>query len=402
MRRAAVGNAHFGWRPGQYSSSDLPLLFCLFALAALSACRQEPKLFRLLDSAQTGVAFNNSITETDSINILTAEFVYNGGGVAIGDLNGDGLPDLYFTGNQVPNKLYLNRGQLRFEDVTDKARAQKKPGQWSSGISIVDINCDGKADIYVCNTFVQDPEKRRNLLFVNQGNAADGIPQFEEMAHAYGIDDTTHSSNAQFFDYDNDGDLDLFIGTNFMDKYNPNQYVKKIADGSAINRDRLYRNDPDPASGHPFFTEVTQEAGLIWDGYSHSALIADFNDDGWPDIYVANDYVSNDLIYINNGLSYPPSPQGEGRGGVPPSPQGEGRGGVPPAPRQVVTFTNHAAQLFKHQSASAMGSDVADVNNDGKPDLFTTEMLPYYNKRKKLFLSGNSYATYINNADYGY
>ncbi len=338
-------------------------------ILVLASCKKQEKLFQLLDSKKTGIDFNNTITESDSLNILNSEFIYNGGGVGIGDLNGDGLEDIYFTGNQVGNKLYLNRGNMQFEDVTEKANAQKRPGQWSSGINILDINCDGKSDIYICNTFEKNPEKRANLLFINQGNDAQGIPHFAEMAQAYGLADTTHSANAQFFDYDQDGDLDLFLATNFMDRPNPNRYVPKVKDGTAINRDRLYRNDPDPITGHPVFTEVTAQAGLVWEGYSHSCLITDFNEDGWPDIYVANDYVTNDLIYINNHDG---------------------------------TFTNQIGQIFKHQSASAMGSDVADINNDGKLDLFTTEMLPYYNKRKKLFLGANNYSTYANNEEYGY
>ncbi len=154
-----------------------------------------------------------------------------------------------------------------------------------------------------------------------------------------------------------------------MNRRNPSQYVKKVTDGTEINRDRLFRNDMNSTLGHPVFTEVTKEAGLIWEGYSHSAQICDFNEDGWPDIYVANDYLSNDLIYINNHNG---------------------------------TFTNRIADMFKHQAGSAMGSDVGDINNDGKPDLLTTEMLPYYNKRKKLFLNGNNYATYANNEEFGY
>ncbi|HRI58332.1 MAG TPA: VCBS repeat-containing protein [Saprospiraceae bacterium] len=345
----------------------IPVLsFCIL----LAACKKQSTLFVLLDGKQTGITFNNEIKESDSLNILNTEFIYNGGGVGIGDLNGDGLQDIIFTGNQVQNKFYLNRGNLRFEDVTSKAGVKKEfPQQWSSGINIVDINMDGKADIYICNTMHRDPAMRRNQLFINEGNDAEGIPHFVESAAAYGIADTTHSSNAQFFDYDNDGDLDLFISTNFMNRRNPSRYVEKLKDGTDINRDRLYRNDPDTSTGHPFFTEVTVQAGIIWEGYSHSALITDFNLDGWPDIYVANDYVTNDLIYINNHDG---------------------------------TFTNKIAGMFKHQTSSSMGSDVADVDNDGRLDIFTTEMLPYYNKRKKLFLNANNYATYVNNETFGY
>ena len=367
------------------------LLVILSFLLLFSACKKEQTLFVSLDSAKTHVDFNNQITENDTLNIITTEFIYNGGGVAIGDLNGDGLQDLFFTGNQVQNKLYLNKGNLTFEDITKKANVEKQKGEWSAGINLLDINNDGKLDIYVCNTFINNPEKRKNLLYINMGNSPPtpkggdetqnsatpplggqgglGYPTFQEAAESYGIADTTHSANAQFFDFDNDGDLDLFIGVNFMDTPYPNQYFKKLIDGTSPNRDRLYRNDWDAKKGHPVFTDVSLKAGIKFDGYSHSSLVADFNEDGFMDIYVANDYVTNDLIYINqkNG-----------------------------------TFKNEVASIFKHQAASAMGSDVADINNDGKLDVFTTEMMPYHNKRKKVFLNANNYTTYINNATYGY
>lgn len=338
------------------------------ALFFLSACRQESPLFELVASEECGITFNNDITESDSLNILKDEFMYNGGGVGIGDLNGDGLPDIYFTGSQVKNHLYLNRGHLHFEEVADLAGAQKDLGEWSSGITILDINRDGRNDIYLCNTFVKNPALRRNRLLINQGNDEKGVPQFINQAEQYGIADTTHSSNAQFFDYDNDGDLDLFIAVNYMDSNFPNKYIEKSTDGSSPNCDRLYRNDL-LSDGRVFFTDVTKEAGILLAGYSHSCIIADFNEDGWQDIYVANDYVSNDLLYIN---------------------QKDGR------------FVNQIAGMFKHQAGSAMGSDLADINNDGALDLFTTEMLPYYNKRKKLFIGQNNYSTYINNRQYGY
>ncbi len=342
-----------------------------FFIFLFVGCKKEetPTLFKKLDGSVTGITFNNTIVENDTLNILTSEFIYNGGGVAVGDLNGDGLQDLYFTGNQVENKLYLNKGKMKFEDITEKSGAQKRKGQWSAGVTILDINRDGKQDIYVCNTFVNNPVLRENLLFINQGNDTQGVPHFKEMAHEYGIADTTHSANCQFFDYDNDGDLDLFLSVNFMDTKYPNQFFKKPSDGSSPNRDRLYRNDWNEKLGHPVFTDVSLTSGIKLEGYSHSALVADFNDDGWLDIYVANDYVSNDLLYINNKNG---------------------------------TFTNRIAEMFKHQAASAMGSDIGDANNDGKLDVFTTEMLPYFNKRKKLFQGPNNYNVYINNASYGY
>lgn len=338
---------------------------CLFACG-----KKQDKQFILRTPGETGIQFANTITEYDSLNILESEFIYNGGGVAIGDVNGDGLEDLFFAGNQVNNALYLNRGGLKFEDITNAANVGKNLiRQWSSGVNILDINLDGKLDIYVCNTFDPLPENRRNLLYINQGNDADGIPKFREMAREYGVDDPSHSSHAQFFDYDNDGDLDLFIGVNVIEDRYPNQFIEITNNGKSMNRDNLFQNNWSDSLGHPVFTDVSLAAGLLQDGYSHSTLVYDFNEDGWQDIYVANDYQSNDLIFINN------------------------RNG---------TFTNQAGKIFKHFSMSAMGSDVTDINNDGAADFFTTEMQPYYNKRKKLFQGGSSYQNQVLTEKYGY
>ncbi len=337
------------------------LLSTVLFLAIIACQRPTTTTFNLLTPAKTGIHFTNTITESDTFNILVKEFVYNGGGVAIGDLNGDGLEDIFFSGNQVDNALYLNKGNLQFEEVTQTAGVSKTDASfWSSGINILDINLDGKLDIYVCNTLHSDATFRRNFLYINQGNNASDVPLFKEMAVAYGIADESHSSHAQFFDYDNDGDLDLFIGVNWIEREYPNQFVELATDGSAPNRDILLENTWNDSLGHPVFTDVSLKAGIIHDGYSHSTLIFDFNQDGWQDIYVANDYQSNDLIYINN---------------------------------QDGTFTNKAGELFKHFSLSAMGSDVADINNDGAADFYTSEMQPYYNKRKKLFQGSSSYQT---------
>jgi len=338
-------------------------------LLCLVSCKNEQTLFKLISEKQSGIIFSNTILINDSINILDNEFTYNGAGVAVGDLNGDGLQDIYFCGNQVDNKLYLNKGDLKFQDVTSVANVQKNKSQWSSGVTFVDINNDGKQDIYVCNTMIHDSSMLRDLLFINKGNDYEGVPHFKEMGLEYGITDNTHNSISTFFDFDLDGDLDLFIAVNFIDQQYPNQFITKTKDGVAPTRDMLFRNDYDTSKGHPVFTDVSRSAGIIWAGYSHSSLIHDFNKDGYPDIFVANDYLSNDLLYINNKNG---------------------------------TFTNKIADILKHQSYSSMGSDIADVNNDGQPDLFTVEMLPADNKRKKVNMNANNYNHYLFTEQYQY
>ncbi len=345
------------------------LLLCLIIILALSCGADQPMMNRV-EVSHSGLDFVNEITENDTLNILKSEFVYNGAGVAIGDLNADGLDDIFVAGNQVDNRLYLNEGGLRFKDVSTSAKIKKpNPKLWSSGVNLVDINLDGQLDIYVCNTLQKDSTIRYNLLYINQGNNAEGVPSFEESARAYGIADDSHSSHAQFFDYDNDGDVDLFIGVNLIEEKYPNEFINRPNDGSDPNRDRLFQNNWNDSLGHPVFTDVSIEAGLVHDGYSHSTLIYDFNNDGWMDIYVANDYQSDDLIYIN---------------------------------QQDGTFENEAGKIFKHFSLSAMGSDLGDINNDGRSDFMTTEMQPYYNKRKKLFQGESTYQRELYTRQYGY
>lgn len=352
---------------------DLPLImkripFGLAACLILIACKPRTTLFTQIRPESSGIRFVNEITEYDTFNILNTEFIYNGAGVAIGDLNGDGLEDLYFAGNQVDNRCYLNLGNLKFKDITEAAGVQKTEGQWSSGVNILDVNTDGKQDIYVCNTLIRNGDQRKNLLFINQGNQGD-VPVFKESAAEYGLDDTSHASHAQWLDYDRDGDLDLFIGTNFIDRPRPGTFVKDVNNDCALNCDKLYRNDWDSISGHPRFTDVSQAAGLNLHGYSHSSLVYDFNEDGWPDIYVANDYLSDDLIYINN---------------------------------QDGTFTNRLASMFRHLASSAMGSDLGDINNDGRMEVITAEMLPNTNLRKKTLLGPTNYSYYLYIQEYGY
>jgi hypothetical protein len=345
--------------------ASLILTSIAFIILLASGCHPKPKtLFRLLPPDQTGVDFTNTIQQTDSFNIFTYEYLYNGGGVAVADFNNDGLQDLFFSGNQVPNKLYLNKGHLAFKDVTEKANVNV-PGRWNSGIAAIDINNDGWMDLYVCATTRQQPEKRRNMLFVNQGVDASGEPTFKEMAAQYKVDFNGHSVMAAFLDYDHDGDLDLYILVNERLKSNtPAAFHPKITDGSAPNNDRLLRND-----GNGSFTDVTIESGITYEGFGLGLAIADFNNDGWPDIYVSNDYLSNDILYINekNG-----------------------------------SFKNRTAEFLGHESQFSMGNDAADINNDGRSDIITLDMLPEINERKKTTIGNKTYQTYINNETYHY
>jgi len=342
----------------------------LLGLLMLAACGQQKQtLFKQLPVSQTGIDFSNRITDSDTFNILTYEYIYNGGGVATADFNNDGLLDVFFSGNMVDNRLYLNQGDFKFKDIT-KAAAVEGTDRWNSGIAVVDINTDGLLDLYVCATTLTPGDRRANLLYINQGTNEEGIPVFEEQAQAYGLADTSHTTNAAFFDYDKDGDLDVYLLINEMDEERlPNRYRPKITDGSTKRTDKLLRNDGTGANGHPTFTDVSAEAGILIEGFGLGLNITDINQDGWPDVYVTNDYLSNDLMYINNGDG---------------------------------TFTDKAPEYFKHTAHSAMGNDVADLNNDGRSDVVAVDMLPEDNFRRKTMLMPNNYNTYINNKRFDY
>lgn len=345
------------------------VLFFLFLGFFTISCKNNRTLFRQLPSTQTGIDFDNKIVENDSINPIDVTNIYNGGGVGIGDFNNDGLQDIYFTGNTVSNKLYLNKGKLKFEDITEKANVAGG-GKWCRGISVVDINNDGWMDMYVCATMSNIASKRENLLYINQGVDDKGIPHFKEMAAEYGLNDTTHTTMAEFFDYDNDGDLDVYLTVNEIIKgNNPAIFRPKITNGSFPSTGRLYRNDWNSALGHPVYSNVSQQAGITIEGYGHGASIADFNKDGWKDIFVTNDFNSNDILYINNHDG---------------------------------TFTDKATSYFKHTSANGMGQDVIDINNDGLSDVVEVDMNPEDNYRKKMMLGANSYQTYQNSDYFGY
>ncbi len=353
------------------------LLFLATFPLFFGACAQKEKpLFEQLPPSETGIHFSNRITEDDTFNILSYEYVYNGGGVGIGDFNNDGWQDVFFTGNQVGNKLYLNKGSkgangFKFEDVTESAGVAAKD-RWNSGVAVVDINNDGWLDLYVCATTYQPGSRRANSLFINNGNPQSAIrnPQFTEMAAEYGLADTSHTMNAAFFDYDNDGDLDLYLLVNQMDEEKiPNRYRPKITDGTSQRTDKLFRNDFDEKLGHPVFTDVSKESGILIEGFGLGVNICDINQDGWKDVYVTNDYLTNDLLWINNGNK---------------------------------TFTDKAASFLKHTSHSAMGNDVVDLNNDALPDIVAVDMLPEDNLRRKTMLMPNNYNSYLNNDKYGY
>jgi hypothetical protein len=346
-----------------------PLLFFFSILSIISCHQQKKTLFKQISSDESGIHFNNKIIENDSLNPIDVTNIYNGGGVGIGDFNNDGLQDIYFTGNVVSNKLYLNKGKLKFDDVTKEAGVDGE-GRWCKGVSVVDINNDGWMDIYVCVSMEKNPQKRQNLLYINQGLDKNGVPVFKEMAAEYGLNDTTQSTMATFFDYDNDGDLDMYLAVNeILPGYNPSVFRPKITDGSFPSTGRLYRNDWNPVLKHPVFTDVTKQSGVTIEGYGHAVTIADFNKDGWKDIFVTNDFNSNDLLYINNHDG---------------------------------TFTDKASTYFKHTSANGMGQDVIDINNDGLSDVVELDMNPEDNYRKKMMMGSDNYQTYLNSDFYGY
>lgn len=360
------------------TSSSANCLMVLSAILLVSSCGHpnetaiksspgSPKLFTSLSPQETGIAFENTLTEGLNTNILMYEYFYNGGGVAVGDLDGDGLEDIYFTGNMVPNKLYLNKGDLNFQDITQAAGVEGRPGPWKTGVTMADVNGDGLLDIYVCYSGSLPPEKRKNQLFVNQGVNAQGIPEFKEEASKYGIDSDATSTHAVFFDFDNDGDLDLFLLNHnpkslpVLDESNTLEILKQ-RDSSGP---QLFRND------NGIFKEITSQSGILNSplSYGLGAGVADINGDGYLDIYVCNDYTVPDYLYINNGDG---------------------------------TFTDHIHKSMGHISNFSMGNDIADINNDGLPDIFTLDMLPEDNKRQKLLMAPDNYEKFEFNIRVGF
>ncbi|GAB3645775.1 VCBS repeat-containing protein [Echinicola sediminis] len=307
--------------------------------------------FESLASKKTGVKFKNKLTEDEKHNILTYEYFYNGGGIAIGDLDNDGLDDIFLTGNMVPNKLYHNQGNFRFKDISKTAGISGKDS-WTTGVSMTDINADGLLDIYVCFSGEGDAPSRKNELYINQGNLV-----FEEQAAQYGLDDASNSTQALFFDFDKDGDLDMYLLNHHIKVIHELEFDEARSIRHESAGDKLFRND----NGR--FVDISEAAGIKGNalGFGLGVVASDVNNDGWQDLYVCNDYIEQDYLYINN---------------------------------QDGTFTEQLTSQLQHISHFSMGLDIADINNDGLKDIFTLDMLPEDNQRQKLLYGPENYEQY--------
>jgi enediyne biosynthesis protein E4 len=316
-----------------------------FAVIAVTGCGDNggDKLFSDLSEKNTGINFRNTLFEDGVINVSNYNYFYNGGGVAIGDINNDGLQDILFTGNMVRNRLFINKGNFKFEDITERSGVDKMQG-WCTGATMADVNGDGKLDIYICRSADINPEMRKNLLFINNGDLS-----FTERATEFGLADNGYSTQAAFFDYDKDGDLDCFIINHSLQKYSAGvQDTPELRDQHNPDyASKLYRND----NNH--FTNVSDQAGITSNvlTFGLGVAISDFNNDGWPDISVSNDFNEPDYLFMNN------------------------RNG---------TFTEQLRSAMDNISLYSMGSDAADYNNDGLTDLVTLDMLPEDNKTNKM------------------
>lgn len=332
-------------------------LLAIFNFLLLQSCQKKsPSLFERLPPDQTGIHFNNFIDEDEENNVNTYMNIYTGGGVAAGDINNDGLTDLFFSGNMVGSQLYLNKGKLEFENITESSGILAT--SWGTGVVMADVNQDGWLDIFQCSSGPN--AKRVSVLLINNRDNT-----FTESAAAYGLADGRQSMHASFFDYDQDGDLDLFVITNQAAyEHSVNSIQPRKLKGEGISTDILYRNN-----GNQTFTDVSKQAGVMVEGYSLGLAISDINNDQWPDIYISNDFIGNDILYINN---------------------------------QDGTFTNRASEYFKHTSFAGMGNDVADINNDGLVDVIELDMRPEDNKRLKLIIPPTGYDKFQMSLRVGY
>ena len=329
-------------------------LVMAFVLLAINSCKEKQgaKLFQELSAKETGITFENTVIQNGENNVLNYSYYFNGGGVALGDINNDGFSDVYFSGNLLPNKLYLNKGNFEFEDITEQAGVAVTEG-WKTGITMADVNQDGWLDIYVCRSAMSDSTLRTNLLFINNKDLT-----FSEQSKETGVDDNSYTSHASFFDYDKDNDLDLFVLNHSLPKYAglSNVVVNRKQKGSKFGS-KLYQNNGGK------FTDVSEKSGIINNvlSFGLGVAVSDLNGDGWSDLYVSNDFNEEDYLYLNN---------------------------------QDGTFRNEIKKATGHVSLFSMGSDVADINNDGLPDLVTLDMMPITNERIKLSSGDDNYDKY--------
>lgn len=334
----------------------------IYSLLLISGCSNEniPQThFEKLPSSQTGLDFQNVVEESVDLNVVTNEMIYNGAGVAAGDIDNDGLTDLFFASNMGASNLYKNNGEFSFSDITEKSGIDTA-GKWASGVTMVDINADGFLDIYISyGGPYAEPNRRANELYLNNGDLT-----FTERASEYGINDTGFTTQSVFFDYNLDGFLDLYLLTNGQGDVPPNVIRPKQTNGEHLNTDRLYRNN-----GNGTFTNESEEAGISIEGYGLGVNMFDINGDGLPDIHAANDFLPNDVVYVNNGDG---------------------------------TFTDHASTYFRHQSYSSMGTDFGDINNDGFMDIIVVDMLPENDARVKQMYQTIGYERFISELNSGY
>jgi len=332
----------------------------VFLILAQGCKKEEKVLFTALSPSETGIDFENNLKYDENFNIYTYRNFYNGGGVAIGDIDNDSLPDIYMTANMGPNKLYKNLGGFRFEDITDRAGVAGTKF-WSTGVTMADVNADGFLDIYVCNSGNLEGQDKENELFINNGDGT-----FSEKARQFGLADTGYSTHAAFFDYDKDGDLDMYLLNNSyqaIGSFNLKNNVRKDRDKEG--GDKLLRND------NGFFKDVSESAGIYGSviGFGLGVTVGDVNLDGWSDIYVSNDFFERDYLYINqkNG-----------------------------------TFSEELTQKMRSTSVASMGADMADMNNDIYPEIFVTEMLPGLDSRLKTKTTFEDYDKFNYNVENGY
>ncbi len=342
----------------------LPIILMFLILSACNNNKNEIdgdkkvilKRFSLMSPDSTGVTFSNTLLNTDEV-MLTFEYRFNGAGVAVGDINNDGLPDLFFTATNTDNQLYLNKGDLKFENISQSAGIKKREGV-STGVCMIDINCDGLLDIYVCRTGKFPPQQRSNLLYINNGDLT-----FSENSKAYGLDDISFSNQSTFFDYDNDGDLDMYLVNQPIEYTYANTILLFDDTNRTFVSDRMYQNN-----GNGVFSDVTSVAGIGNKAFGFNAAIDDFNNDGYWDIYVTNDYLQPDYLYINNGNG---------------------------------TFSESLSKYIKHCPNSSMGSVLADYNNDGLIDIFVLDMMAEDNQRQKLLRGPMDYDDFYLSSENG-